>query len=371
MSESGGGSGSGRAGRARCGEPGHPRSRRPRRHGSRPHRRRRAGPPGTRASARRTDVGTERRSAPRLPSQPPAGAPPAARSGRAEPPAGPPASGWGANAARPAAPRTSGPPPAPAGPPPAGGTWGATGGPPPPPVKPGGIPGCLKALIIVGVLLIVALVLFVFVLIGRFARQPCSAGRAASTPTSSPDPNAIGDNGAIGDECPFLTDDEARQVLGRQRRRIELTAASSRRRWGSSSTCGPCPRPPDCGSPTARRRTSPGSRGHDGNGPRALRPGEGERPADVAGPGRRRDPENPGYFGGDVSGLGDEAFCTGLSNAIMAGVVVRQGDTVVWPDGRAARGRRDRARTWERRRRRRPRRPVPARPGASPARCST
>ena len=40
--------------------------------------------------------------------------------------------------------------------------------------------------------------------------------------------------------------------------------------------------------------------------------------------------ENPGYFGGDVSGLGDEAFCTGISPTIMAGVVVRQGDAVVY-----------------------------------------
>jgi hypothetical protein len=40
--------------------------------------------------------------------------------------------------------------------------------------------------------------------------------------------------------------------------------------------------------------------------------------------------ENPGYFGGEVSGLGDEAFCTGISDAIMAGVIVRQGDTVVY-----------------------------------------
>jgi hypothetical protein len=40
--------------------------------------------------------------------------------------------------------------------------------------------------------------------------------------------------------------------------------------------------------------------------------------------------ENAGYFGGDVSGLGDEAFCTGISNAIMAGVVARRGDTVLY-----------------------------------------
>ena len=40
--------------------------------------------------------------------------------------------------------------------------------------------------------------------------------------------------------------------------------------------------------------------------------------------------ENPGYLGGDVSGLGDEAFCTDISPAIMAGVLVRQGDRVVY-----------------------------------------
>jgi hypothetical protein len=40
--------------------------------------------------------------------------------------------------------------------------------------------------------------------------------------------------------------------------------------------------------------------------------------------------ENPGYFGGEVSLAGDEAFCTDLSAAIMAGVLVRQGDRVVY-----------------------------------------
>ncbi len=40
--------------------------------------------------------------------------------------------------------------------------------------------------------------------------------------------------------------------------------------------------------------------------------------------------ENSGYFAGDVSGLGDEAFCTGLSPAIQAGVLVRRGDTLIY-----------------------------------------
>jgi hypothetical protein len=40
--------------------------------------------------------------------------------------------------------------------------------------------------------------------------------------------------------------------------------------------------------------------------------------------------ESAGYFGGDLTGFGDEAFCTGISDAIMAGVLVRQGDTLVY-----------------------------------------
>ena len=40
--------------------------------------------------------------------------------------------------------------------------------------------------------------------------------------------------------------------------------------------------------------------------------------------------ENPGYFAGEVAGLGDEAFCTDLSAAIMAGVAVHQGDRMVY-----------------------------------------
>ena len=40
--------------------------------------------------------------------------------------------------------------------------------------------------------------------------------------------------------------------------------------------------------------------------------------------------ESPGYFDGDVTGFGDEAFCTGISDAFMSGVLVRQGDTLVY-----------------------------------------
>jgi hypothetical protein len=36
------------------------------------------------------------------------------------------------------------------------------------------------------------------------------------------------------------------------------------------------------------------------------------------------------YFAGDVPSLGDEAFCTGISEAASFGVLVRRGDTLVY-----------------------------------------
>lgn len=40
--------------------------------------------------------------------------------------------------------------------------------------------------------------------------------------------------------------------------------------------------------------------------------------------------QDGGYFAGDVSGLGDDAFCTGMSEAGSFGVLVRRGDTLVY-----------------------------------------
>jgi hypothetical protein len=40
--------------------------------------------------------------------------------------------------------------------------------------------------------------------------------------------------------------------------------------------------------------------------------------------------ENEGYFDKDVSGLGDEAFCTGLSLSGATGVLVRSGDRLMY-----------------------------------------
>jgi hypothetical protein len=37
-----------------------------------------------------------------------------------------------------------------------------------------------------------------------------------------------------------------------------------------------------------------------------------------------------GYFGGDAGSLGDEAFCTGASEAMSFGVLMRRGDTLVY-----------------------------------------
>ena len=81
--------------------------------------------------------------------------------------------------------------------------------------------------------------------------------------------------------------------------------------------------------------------------------------------------ENPGYFGGDVSGFGDEAFCTGISPTIMARRRRPPGRCRRVCDGRAARGRRGRSRTWARRATSSRRPTCACWPRTSPGRCSS
>ena len=40
--------------------------------------------------------------------------------------------------------------------------------------------------------------------------------------------------------------------------------------------------------------------------------------------------EFDGYLGPDMPGIGDEAFCTGVSPAVQSGVAARRGDTIVY-----------------------------------------
>jgi hypothetical protein len=197
--------------------------------------------------------------------------------------------------------------------------WGG-GTPPPPTVQPGGIPGCLKIAIILGAILIVLVIVFVFVLstfVGGLLR---SAG-------INPDDVGNGGNG-IGAECPFLSDEEAREVVGGPADASEFTGLFEAT-LGLVIDMRTLPEAPDCvildGQKTYLARVAKS----DGNGPETFAQEKARAQPTSQDQGGGVTLENSGYFGGDVSGIGDEAFCTGLSNAIMGGVVVRQGDTVV------------------------------------------
>jgi len=282
------------------------------------------------------------------PSEPAAqhGAPPAqSPAGPVLPPAAPPGPMWGQNApAQP--PPASGSPPAsaatsapawgqpgptspppgvpPAGPPsspvqggpPGGGsTWGPGG--PPAPVKPGGIPGCLKVAIVIGALLIVALVVFV-VAVGNLLNSAIPGGLGA---LDDPD-------GGLGD-CAFLSDADARAVLGGNADAIELSGLYDAS-IGLIIDKRVLPDAPDCWVTEGERAYIARVARVDGNGAAVFaqeRANAAPRSEDQGG---GISVEYEGWFGGEVAGLGDEAFCTGISPSIMAGVLVRQGDRVVY-----------------------------------------
>lgn len=179
--------------------------------------------------------------------------------------------------------------------------------------------GCVKALIIVGVLLVV-LVLVVGIALQAFLSSFFGADLGRSL---------IDGSDGVGD-CRFLPDEEARAVLGGSADAIELTGffdASigliiDKRVLADAEDCWVTE-----GARTYIARVAR----HDG--PDAASRFAAERAAaqptsDDQGGGVSVTTE--GYDAGDAPGIGDEAFCTGLSNAIMAGVLVRQGNSLVY-----------------------------------------
>ena len=224
------------------------------------------------------------------------------------PPAAPPGPMWGEGSAPLPAQRPSGPPL----PPPPGPMWAA--GAPPPAAAKSGMSGCVKALLIVGVLLIVLIVAAVFAL-EAFVRNVVGP--------------EIGADGSFA-ECELLSDGEARAVLGGNADAIELTGffdasigfiidkrvlADAADCWvgqGERSYIARVARyegPDATGIFAAEREAAQSVTVDEGEGINVIR---------------------EGYDAGDAPGIGDEAFCTGISSAIMAGVLVRQGDTVVY-----------------------------------------
>jgi hypothetical protein len=194
-------------------------------------------------------------------------------------------------------------------PPPQGG-WapggpGAPGGPPvgwaPAPAKSGGN-GCLKGCLIVGaigVVLVIILVVAVTILGLKFAQD-------------------MGINPGTGTltECSFLSSADASDALGGQAEAMPLGGLVDAT-IGQVLDKRVIPNADDCwvaGDTTATGRVARQA-GGDATGAFSS-----AKAAAVAG----------GYFAGDVSGIGDEAFCTGMSEAASFGVLVRRGDTLVY-----------------------------------------
>jgi len=182
------------------------------------------------------------------------------------------------------------------------------------------MPGCLKVGIILGVILIVGLIVFVFLIGQLFSGVLRSAG-------VNPDELANNPNG-IGADCPFLSDQAARDLVGGNADASDFSGLLGAT-LGLVVDMRALPDAPDClitdGEKTYLVRIAKS----EGNGPAVYADEKANAQPTSQDQGGGVTLENSGYFGGDVSGVGDEAFCTGLSNAIMGGVVVRKGDTVV------------------------------------------
>jgi hypothetical protein len=136
-----------------------------------------------------------------------------------------------------------------------------------------------------------------------------------------------GDETAQAGACPLLTDADARQVLGGHPKAIGLSGVFVAVP-GILLDDRALDLAPDCWIREGERAWFARVARTDGRGSRVF---AGEK-FDAQRTWERPDgkPPYPMYFAGDVSGLGDEAFCTALSRTAMAGVVVRQGDTVVY-----------------------------------------
>ena len=196
-------------------------------------------------------------------------------------------------------------------PPPQGG-WapggpGAPGGPPvgwaPAPAK-SGMNGCLKGCLIVGA------IGFVLVIILGIAMTMLGLQFAKDM--------GINPDGTIT-ECPIISSADASDALGGEATAMPLTGIVDAT-VGLALDKRVIPNAEDCwvsgasGTSTAIGRVARLAGGDASGGFRSA------KAAAVAG----------AYFAGDVAGVGDEAFCTGMSEAASFGVLVRRGDTLAY-----------------------------------------
>ena len=170
-------------------------------------------------------------------------------------------------------------------------------------------------------LLIVVLVLAAIAVIGFVAVAGALFGNVASN---------LGGVGGADDNCVFLSDEDARTVFGGNADAIELAGLYDAS-IGLIIDKRVLANAPDCwvteGADAYIARIAV-YQGGDAASVFATERAEAEATSEDQGDGVTI--ENPGYLGGDVSGLGDEAFCTDISPAIMAGVLVREGDRVLY-----------------------------------------
>lgn len=176
----------------------------------------------------------------------------------------------------------------------------------------------MKLLLVVVVLAIVAVLALVF-LVGNLLNN-----------FASNLPGSDGADGGIGGECAFLSDADARSLFGGSADAIELSGLYDAS-IGIIIDKRALPNAPDCWvTDGAKAYIARIARYQGGDAPtvfaaerKAAQPTSQDQGGGIT-------LENPGYFGGDVAGLGDEAFCTDVSPAIMGGVLVRQGDRVIY-----------------------------------------
>ena len=143
-------------------------------------------------------------------------------------------------------------------------------------------------------------------------------------------PNAgAGGDGDVFANCAFLSDEDARAVFGGNADAIELSGLAEMS-IGFVIDNRVLAGKPDCWVTEGEKAFIARIALHQGGDASAVFAAEREAAMPTSeDQGGGVTLENDGYFGGEVSGLGDEAFCTG-TNAIMAGVLVRQGDRVLY-----------------------------------------
>jgi len=198
---------------------------------------------------------------------------------------------------------------------------GAPGGAPPEawnpaPVQSSGSSGCLKLVLILVVIAVIGFTLLIaaILLIGRQFAESIGV-----------DPD-----GSVGTPCPFIDDSELSAALGSDAEALVLDGL-----WDATvgiildkrvlPTAEDCWITADASTPNGRIAVYQG-----GDAAGVFRQERENAAPTSVDQGNGITVTTDGWFAGEVSGLGDEAFCTGISPAIQAGVLVRQGDRVVY-----------------------------------------